>query len=63
MRQGDEDLETDFIGNQSLREELEDLDSKVGDLQSLNLFGVEMDADAVMDKVGKRNKRASKEEV
>ena len=39
------------------------MDSKVGDLQSLNLFGVEMDADAVMEKVGKRNRTATKEEV
>lgn len=39
------------------------MDDKVGDLQSLNLFGVEMDADAVMEKVAKRNKSASKEEV
>ena len=46
-----------------MRAELEDLDSKVGDLQSLNLFGVDMNADGVMDDLEKRNKNATKEEI
>ena len=46
-----------------MKDDLKDLDSMVGDLQSLNLFGVEMDADSVMAKVDKRNKGATKEEV
>ena len=45
-----------------MNEELEGLDEKVGDLESLNLFGVEMDADSVMNKMQKR-KGATKEEV
>lgn len=53
----------DFIGSGDLKAELQDLDSQVGDLQSLNLFGLEMNADSVMDQVDNRNKGATKEEV
>ena len=42
--------ETDFIGSTNIKDELDDLDSKVGDLQSLNLFGVEMTADSLINK-------------
>ncbi len=59
----EEDFVKDFIGGTSLQDELEDLDSQVGDLQSLNLFGVEMSADQVMGRMEKRGKGASKEEV
>jgi len=56
----EEDFETDFIGGRNLKEELQDLDQRVGDLESLNLFGVEMSSDSIMRSVDKRNKGASK---
>ena len=46
-----------------MKDELADLDSMVGDLQSLNLFGVEMDSDSILSSVDNRNKGATKEEV
>lgn len=60
----DEDIDDDidFIGG-DLRSELENLDSKIGDLQSLNLFGVEMDAAGIMNDLDKRKKNATKEEI
>ena len=58
----EDDFDQDFIGGSSLKDEIEGLDEKVGNLESLNLFGVEMDADSVMNKMQKR-KGASKEEV
>ena len=39
------------------------MDSQVGDLQSLNLFGVEMNVDSVMNSVDSKRKGATKEEV
>lgn len=57
------DDEVDFIGGGDLKSELQDLDSKVGDLQSLNLFGVDMNADGVMDDLDNRKKNATKEEI
>mmetsp|Transcript_31294 Transcript_31294/g.41411 ORF Transcript_31294/g.41411 Transcript_31294/m.41411 type:complete len:117 (-) Transcript_31294:472-822(-) len=56
----EEDFEMDFIGGRNLKEELQDLDQRVGDLESLNLFGVEMSSDSIMRSVDKRNKGASK---
>ena len=56
----------DFIGEQDLESELQDLDSRVGDLQSLNLFGVDMtqmNAESVMGNLDKRKKGATKEEI
>lgn len=46
-----------------MRDELQDLDSKVGDLESLNLFGVEMSAESIMRNVDKRKKGTTKKEV
>ena len=59
----DEDKEIDFIGTRNLKDELEDLDSQVGDLASLNLFGVDMSADSVMEKAASRSKKATKKET
>lgn len=59
----EDDFETDFIGGRDLRDELQDLDSKVGDLESLNLFGVEMSAESIMRNVDKRKKGTTKKEV
>ena len=58
-----EEREIDFIGTRNLKDELEDLDSQVGDLASLNLFGVDMSADSVMEKAASRSKRATRKET
>ena len=58
--------DVDFIGGSDLTSELQDLDNRVGDLQSLNLFGVDMNnmnADNVMGSLDKRRKGATKDEI
>ena len=47
------DIETDFIGTGSLKDELADLDAQVGDLESLNLFGVSLDGGDIKTEVGR----------
>ena len=59
----EDDFETDFIGGRDLRSDLKDLDAQVGDLESLNLFGVDMSAENIMRNVDKRKKGTTKKEV
>ena len=46
-----------------MQDELRDLDTKVGDLESLNLFGVDVSADKVLGEVEQRRKGTKKEHV
>ena len=45
LQESDEE-DIDFVGNKPLEEELAGLDKKIGDLESLNLFGVSIDRTA-----------------
>jgi len=56
-------MDLNFIGGRNLKEELQNLDEKVGAFESLNLFGVDISSDQALAGTEKKNKGASKQEV